>query len=405
MIISKPELISQSGNLQYRVHVHYSGKSETLWFSLSEEFADLVSDRSDAPLVALLIPAMLQGEDIHIEGTISEKLFYNISGPYQKVLKLIIPSLHLINIIPSDVQPAHQIGEGVAMGFSGGIDSFCVLADHHYADVPEGFKITHLLFNNVGSHGPDENGSRRLFQKRYARMKPTTERIELPFIAIDSNMDLFYHGLDFQLTHTPRNASIALLLQRGFKRFLYASAYHYSNSFVGPSNDMAYSDTVTLPLLSTEALDMISSGSQYTRVEKTLKVARIEESYRSLDVCVEEDTQMMNCSSCFKCKRTMLTLEIAGELERYADVFDLNTYRKIRDLYIEEVLHSKDPLLQEIASFIRINGFKLPLFSRLYVRTRLFIIVNQVKHVAKIPFRIARKIKRKYLKTSLNTIF
>ncbi len=313
------------------------------------------------------------------------------------MLKLILPSLHLITIIPSDVQPALSRGEGVATGFSAGIDSFCVLADHHYADVPKGFKITHLLFNNVGSHGPDEKKSRSLFHKRYNRIKPITERIGLPFIAIDSNMDSFYHGLDFQITHTPRNASIALLLQKGFKRFLYASAYHYSNTYIGPRNAMGYSDNVTLPLLSTETLDLISSGSQYTRIEKTLKVATIEDSYRSLDVCTEEEHLMINCSSCFKCKRTMLTLEIAGSLERYASVFNINTYKKLRDIYIEEVLRSKDPLLQEIVSFIKISGYKLPLSSRLYARTTLFFIVVQTKHIVKMPIKIARKIRRKYL--------
>jgi len=394
MIINKPELTHRNGYIQYCVQVRFLGERKALWYRLSEEYADLVSDRSDAPLVALLIPAMLRGEDIHLEGTISEKLFYNLSGPFQKVLKLIIPSLHFITIIPSEVQPALSRGEGVATGFSAGIDSFCVLADHHYADVPKGFKITHLFFNNVGSHGPGENGNRRLFQKRYARIRPTTEKIGLPFIAIDTNMDSFYQGLDFQLTHTLRNASVALLLQRGIKRFLYASAYHYPNVFIGPSYEMAYSDTITLPLLSTETLDLISAGSEYTRVEKTLKVAKIADSYQTLDVCTEEDARTkINCSTCFKCKRTMLTLEIVGELDQYRDVFDLDTYWRIRELYIAEVLCSKDPLLREIASFIKISGFKVPLSSRLYAYTRLFLIAKRIKRVIRMPYKMARKIR------------
>jgi hypothetical protein len=330
---------------------------------------------------------MFQGEDIFLEGTISERLYYNLSGPYQKMLKFVIPSLHPVNIFPAEVQPAHQLGAGVAMGFSGGIDSFCVLADHYYADVLNGFKVTHLLFNNVGSHGTGEH-SRQLFQKRYARLRPVTERIGLPFIAIDTNMDSFYEGFDFQLTHTPRNASIALLLQKGIKRFYYASTYHYSNAFVGPTYDMAYSDAIALPLLSSETLDMISVGNEYTRVEKTLKVAKIEESYRSLDVCLQEGTTI-NCSTCWKCKRTMLTLEIAGLLDHYADVFDMNSYRKVREKYIAEVLSSEDPLLREISAFIRTSGFKIPFMSR--ANRWLFLGVNKVKRVAKEPYLMAKK--------------
>jgi hypothetical protein len=400
MIISRPELSSQGGNLQYRVHVDVSGESKTLWYSLSEEFAGLVSDRSDAALAALLIPAMVLAEDIRIEGTVSEKLYFNLSGPYQKVLKLIIPSLHLITIIPSEVQPAHQAGDGVAAGFSAGIDSFCVLADHYFADVPKGFRITHLLFSNVGSHGPDDKeSSRHLFHKRFNRIKPVTERIGLPFIAIDSNVDSFYNALNFQQTHTIRNASVALLLQKGIKRFLYASGAHYSDTCIRPASDMYRSDTIALPLLSTETLDMVSSGSQYTRVEKTLKVAGIEESYRFLDVCTA-DSRITNCSSCFKCKRTILTLEIAGALGRYSEVFDLDTYKKIRNLYIEEVLSGREdrPYSQELISFIRVTGFKIPFLSRFRARTRLLYITSQLRQTANMPLKIAGKIKRRYLK-------
>jgi hypothetical protein len=379
IIIGKPELTPQNGDLTFSVEVDFLEKRETLWFRLKKEYAYLVSDRSDAPLVALLIPAMVLGEDIHLKGTISEKIYYNLSGPFQKVLKLIIPSLHIIKIFPADVQPAYQQGTGVGMGFSAGIDSFCVLSDHHYTDVPEGFQVTHLLYNNVGSWDHGEKG-RRLFQMHYEMIKPVTERIGLPFIAIDSNVDSFYEGLGFQQTHTLRNASVALLLQKGIKKFLYASGVHYSNAFVGVCNDTAYSDTISLPLLSTEALDLISDGSEYTRVEKTLKVAKIEDSYKFLDVCAKGDSQI-NCSRCWKCKRTMLTLDIAGFLNRYSEVFDLDIYRQSRDMYIAEVLKSKNPLLREIVSFMKTSGFKIPLSSRFYAVTRIFALKNQYKGI------------------------
>ena len=197
MIISNPDIIVKNGYLNYQVQVQFCGKTEILWYKLEEGYEDLVSDRSDAPLVALLIPAMSQGEDIKIEGTVSEKLIYNLSGPYQTVLKLIIPSLHCVKIIPSDVRPAHSTGQGVAMGFSGGIDSFSVLADHHNSNVTDGFRVTHLLFNNVGSHGDDEKKSKRLFHRRYNRLKPLTEQMGLPFIAIDSNINSFYQDFTF----------------------------------------------------------------------------------------------------------------------------------------------------------------------------------------------------------------
>jgi hypothetical protein len=366
MIIRTPELIVENGTCMYSVRVDRSGGVQTLWFCLDEKYSRLVSERSDAALAALLIPAMSKGEDIFIEGTVSEKLYFNLSGPYQAVIKQIIPSLAPVRIIPSEIHPANITGNGIALGFSGGIDSFCALADHFFTKVPPGFRITHLLFNNVGSHEPGETG-RKLFQKRYERLHPVTDRMGLPLISIDSNMDTFYDTLDFQQTHTQRNASVALLLQQGIRRFYYASGYHYSDIFIGASPDMGYSDPVTLPLLSTESLDLISTGSQYTRVEKTLKVAQIDESYQSLDVCVDGTIRRnANCSRCYKCKRTMLTLDIAGFLDRYAEVFDIGTYRQVREKYIAEVLCSKNPYMREISDFMKRTGYPVPLRSRIY---------------------------------------
>ena len=105
----------------------------------------------------LLIPAMETGEDIQVAGTVSECLYYNLTRPAQAVLQEVLPSLHHIDIHPEDVKPASEEASGVATGFSSGIDSFAVLADHYYADkVPSNFRLTHLLYNNVGS-GEEEN--------------------------------------------------------------------------------------------------------------------------------------------------------------------------------------------------------------------------------------------------------
>ncbi|AUT01633.1 hypothetical protein CLI64_15260 [Nostoc sp. CENA543] len=380
MKINKPEVVQQDNYIFYRVNIDFSDGNKTLWYAVDEEYANLVSDRADAALVALLIPAMARGEDIYISGTISEKLYYNLSSRYQKILQIILPSLRLVNVYPSDVQVASLRADGVATGFSAGIDSFSVLADHHYKqNVPPGFRVTHLLYNNVGSHG---GGAERLFRERYARLKPmVAERIQLPFIAVNSNLDSFYKGFNFRQTHTPRNASVALLLQRGIGRFMYASAYTYTDIYIGASNGMGYSDAVTLPLMSTEVLDAFSVDSEYTRVEKTIRVANIEDSYQTLDVCVHAD-RAYNCSTCFKCMRTLLTLEIAGSIEHYANIFDLKAYAQEREKYIAyKVLQSNDPLIREIVSFAQERNFKFPLSSR------LLRLKAQIGNIIKTPVR------------------
>lgn len=366
MKISKPQISQKGKEIVYQVSVDSAKGKGHLWYRLHESFVDLVAHYCDAPLVALLIPAMAMGEDIHIDGIISDRLFYNLSGSFQKLLQHIIPSLHQVAIYPKDVWCGQsESALAVATGFSGGIDSYCVLADHYYSNIPERFKVTHLLFNNVGSHG---SGGEQLFQERYERLLPMTERIGLPFLKINSNMDLFYDNkLGFQQTHTLRNASVALLLQRGVGRYMYASTFDYSKTFVGSTYDTAYSDTITLPLLSTDTIDILSVGSQYTRVQKTLRVAELVDSHSTLDVCVNASNTSgyANCSTCWKCLRTLATFEIAGYLDRYSTSFDLSTYKHQRSKYFATLLGSRDPLMQEIVQFAKERNYSFPKLSRL----------------------------------------
>ncbi len=169
------------------------------------------------------------------------------------------------------------------------------------------------------------------------------------------------------MTHTQRNLSAALLLQREIGRFMYASTYSYRQTHIAPSYDIAYSDVASLPLLSTETLDAFSVGSECTRVEKTLRIADIADTWNTLDVCAHDGGDHgINCSKCKKCMRTLLTLDAAGLLDRYAECFDLDLYRSSRDSYVRLNLHTKDPLLHEVFDFARLNKFPIPAPSRLY---------------------------------------
>ena len=339
---------------------------QNLWYSLDRHFSALICNSSDAFLAALLIVAMADGEDVFLEGPVSARLFYGLSHRYQHILRCEIPWLKGIKVVASALESRPPAGAGVATGFSAGVDSFCVLADHFYAPVPEGFKVSHLLFSNVGSHGPSEAGE-RLFEARYSHARNVARKLGLPMIKVNSNLDSFYadYGarLDFEQTHTPRSASVALLLQTGIRRYMYASAYSYPDIRVSPTRSVATSDPISLPLLATDALDVLSVGSEYTRFEKTLRVAELADSHDSLNVCVNSPDGR-NCSQCWKCMRTLLTLEIAGLAQRYIKSFDMAIYHRHRDRYISTILCNPDPLLREVREFAKQRGFRFPLISR-----------------------------------------
>ncbi len=393
MKIYGANLYKKNQNHIYEVNVSFLNNTQELWYSVDKKYANLVSDTLDAPLVALLLPAMKAGEDIYIDGTVSKRLYYNLSNSLQTILTSVIPNLKKVSIYPSTMQDNKHLAPGVATGFSAGIDSFSVLGDHHYQEQPEGFQLTHLLYNNIGAH---TRGGEKLFRERYRRLIQTTEeKIGLPFIAINSNLAKFYKSFSFTRTHTLRNASVALLLQNGIGRFMYASAFHYKDVFVDTTHDIAHSDPIVLPLLSTNSLDILSTGGEYTRTEKTAKVAEIKDSYNCLDVCVAVKDNDNNCSICWKCKRTLLTLDIVGNVDKYGKVFDLGLYSKIRLDFIAEVILSNDYFLKEIKAYAKNMGYQFPFLSYIYAYSGLKYFVDVLKKLTKVPRKLKRSINRR----------
>lgn len=362
MKISNPRITDTGRESRYTVQVEWKRGLGQLWFCVSPQYRDLLSGASDAAVAGLLLPAMAHGENIHVAGVLSAKLWHNLSGPYQMLMRKIIPWLRPISIHAENFCGIKRIPSptGVATGFSGGVDSYCTLVDYHIADIPEGVKLTHLLFHNTGSHGHGEKGE-KLFRNRYERLKPVAERFGLPFVQIDSNLDAFYDDvLGFELTNSIRNAAAALTLQGEIARYLYSSSDTYENLFVGPMENMAYCDPVTMPLLSTEQLEICSVGSEYTRAEKLLKIVDIPETRSCLDVCTRGD-HAGNCSRCWKCLPTMLRLEMIGVLEKYSEVFDLNVYRRNRDKYLGEIIVGKGDIAKDIRSHAKSMNFRFPL--------------------------------------------
>ena len=368
MRIGPPRIDRDELGTVYRVEVESQAGPAELWFRVRDEHADLISDRADAALLALVLPAMAAGEDLHVEGRVAARLHHQLSGPFQAVMRHVVPSLRPIRIHATDIDTPGSRASGVATAFSGGVDSFAVLADHHYDDPPPGFRLTHLVFANVGSNGPAGN---LLFHRRYDRLAPAVARMGLPFVAVDSNLMAFYGAVSFKHSYTVRNAAVSFLLQRGIGR-----AYHAAGTVLGgpppqlPIKDIAYFDPEILPMLSTEALDALWVGGESKRVEKTLRVAEIEDSYTVLDVCVRND-RPGNCSTCKKCVRTLLTLEIAGLLDRYAEIFDLDAFRRRRHWRVARILRTGYMNSLEIRELARERGYRFPLRERLIAWSRL----------------------------------
>jgi hypothetical protein len=369
MIIESLGVAVSTNSVSVQTKVRVNREEKLLTFTTQPEFANLLSSTADHAVIAMLIPAMLAGKDIQVQGQVSERLYYNLPR-LQKVLSIQMPFLNCIGVDAPNLSSPNPSAAGVATGFSGGIDSFCVIAENHKPTTPSSYRLTHLLFNDVGSHG---RGGNSVFRKRYERLLPSAERLGLPFVPVESNLDEFFSKtIHFGQTHTLRNASVALALQGGLSKFLYASAFGYKDICVKQAIFMAYCDPILLPLVSTESLEALSVGSEYSRVEKTAIVTDFAPARGTLDVCIrgQHTGKLTNCSTCKKCLRTLATLDILGKLENHAADFDLALYQRQRNIHLAKLLSSSDSLSREVVDLARERAYRIPMSSHLLHRTR-----------------------------------
>ena len=214
-----PEVRREGDRAYLRSSIENCDRADALWYSVPLEYADALAVGSpDAFVIGLLPVAMEEGRGIVVKGSLSERLFYNLTNYLMPILEGVRPELSTVTILPDDLTRRDMNGVAVASGFSGGVDSFSLLADHIIGSVPPGYRMTHLLFNNVGAHGPGSEGQ-RAFEWRRRALLPAAQEIGLPLVTIESNIDQILTG-PFQRTHTLRNVSAAHALQGLIGKFL-----------------------------------------------------------------------------------------------------------------------------------------------------------------------------------------
>jgi len=396
----------ESAKLSASIESRQFGRRE-LWFSAPKDYSHyFCTSRLDGFLVGMLFPAMQFGEDIHLKGCVSRKLLDNINNYVVPLLMSFSPSCKKIKITADQTSSQRFDSSGVGTGFSGGVDSFCTIYDRYELETSHDYKINKLVFLNVGSHGPGQikeelKLSRQKFYMRYDYLKAFADEIKLEFIPIDSNLHS-YHPWGHQKTHTLTSTAGILTIQRHLFRYYYSSSgldYDKVMIYSIRSKDISvgeYCDPILLPLLSTESLEFISEGIQYTRLKKTLRIMDYEPVRRYLNVCVNGKRSHENCSTCSKCCRTLMTLNSAGKLDEFSQIFDIQKYKmEMEHQYLRQqlLLQRRDPFAYDNIKLARQNGIKLP--------SQLICYVSWSAD----KFKACRKALKKRLRTIGNTRF
>lgn len=336
MIVESPKIIINSSKITYSADIKFLEETHTIVFSVEDKFKDMVTTSSDPLLIALLIPCMATGEDLVIKGKVSKKLLYHIQTQIQLILIEIIPHLKKISIVAENViDETLDTCDTIMSGFSAGVDAYVTLEDY-FLNPKYDLKITHFLFNNLTFKEEKKN-------KKLERILKLSEYYNFPLIETSTNLHFFYvmnkkiKGINFEQTHTLRNVAVAHFLSSNNCKFLYSSTYHYNNIAIIPSTDLSIADLILLPLLSSEKIECISVGSEYTRIEKTLKAIENPTASKYLDLCIGKEDTFINCGVCRKCKRALALLESLGKKDKVKNIFNLPEWDKIKESYLKNL--------------------------------------------------------------------
>lgn len=327
---------------RYSCSVTKLGSTRALWFDVNSTGTEPEpASLQDYALLGLLYPAMKYGLNLVIEGEISGPLLFLAREDVQRLLLAFDPSLKRIDIDALPVwNSSHRERKSIraGTGFSAGVDSFAALASFHTAKLENQARVTDLFLMNVGAFGAGMGrNTQRAFDQSATRMVAYAEKTSRHAHRIDSNLQQFYaaDGLPFSKTHTLRNLAVASLFHNEIDIYFYASGACYADTRIIGAKDVAYIDPILIPMLTPLGMRFMGANPGMDRIEKTRLVAEDIDAQKLLDVCVASAgikaafaAKGKNCSNCSKCFRTMLTLDALGLLDRFNDVFDVDSYRK-----------------------------------------------------------------------------
>ncbi len=291
-------------------------KSKTIFFSYPEEYYDYLPDNADPFFPAILIPAMMTDRVLEVVPSFSQKMFEN-----QATIQDIFAAWH-----PSDFKKVKvaagnlhndtgKRSEKNATFFSLGVDSmYSMLKYLPQNNPPAGKQLTSLVYMkglelplSVYAKGQDQdviNASRKV-----------GAHYNLDVIVGETNIrDVF--PLDWEDHYFgPGLAATALSLSNGLRNIYIPSSHSYAIFFHDPSSPLIDN------LWSNERTNIFHDGSEKERAEKIADLI-VHDSFalNHLRVCVSNEGGGYNCGKCWKCIRTMVTLEILGVLK------DSNTF-------------------------------------------------------------------------------
>ena len=333
-------------------------KSVELWLEVDRRYGEfLCFERSDAFVVALFHWAVSRGHDIRCEAPVTRELYYKINDEFSPMVALTNRGTRQIRLTAPLAGAIPKVkGPKKFAGASGscGIDALWSLKMnlHESGCSDDSLDITHLVCMQL--HVPNDDDTpetcRQTFDAICANAKSLCKEIErmynreLEVIEVRSNFDnQCLPGLTATKFVSYGPAFAAYALQKLFSCYYLSSGYsirefNLKDEFV--HGESAAYELILCPFYSIGEMQLLSSGSSRTRIQKVEDICDWEPAFKHLSVCMRNVSgRRLNCTSlCTKCPRTILEIMAVGELEKFGAVFDVPYIMSHRAEYVAELM-------------------------------------------------------------------
>jgi hypothetical protein len=273
----------------------------------------------DAFVCLGVVPAMRVGREITCSTPVSPRLAAALPKIQQTFAKWYPQDLTPVRLVaPLREERTLRPTRGVGCSFSGGVDSF-------YSILRHSDEIDTLIF----AHGFDVPlGNTELRRRVSGQLQQAAAALGKRLVELETNAREFLdaYGNWGAHTHGAALAAVAHVLSPLLRKVYIPSTYTGGDLFPWGTHP------VVDPLWTSEDVEIVHDDDGATRVAKTFALAGSDVAMSHLRVCWENRDNAYNCGQCEKCLRTMLTLRLAGALDRcrtFAVPFDLDRVSRL----------------------------------------------------------------------------
>ncbi len=284
--------------------VETAGRKRTITYVVPEGVE--VAATADPMLAAGLLPSMMLGEGLHVDGPVSPRLrrssetIQSIFLTWDRDLHRRAPWYRRIEVEAGPAPaPSPTSGRGAACFFTGGVDSF-------HSAIAHRDELSALVYVWGFDVALDDTGRQDVIGDH---LRSAADLLGLPLIEVSTDVKVVMaelSGIGWLDHHGAALASVALLLAPSFSRFYLPSTATYAQL------ESLGSHPLLDPLWSTEDVEIVHDGADLTRLEKVRALADHEAARQHLRVCWQKVDDRYNCGICEKCVRTAVAARVAG---------------------------------------------------------------------------------------------